>query len=74
MTNQSKSVAQIWRRDKDGKESPYSQKFYSKAGVALNVAASLNQKSTSTFFIKNFYLEYIGSLETWNAHEPESSK
>lgn len=58
-----KKVGQIWYISVDGVEYPYSNKFYSKIGVAENLAKKYSASPTPyKFFVKVYHLEFIGDI------------
>jgi hypothetical protein len=57
-----KKVAQIWVTDLDGHSYPHSEKYYSKVGVAENVAEALNEERASAYFVRVYSLEFIGDI------------
>jgi hypothetical protein len=58
-----KKVAQLWFRNSKGEEFAFSHKFYSKVGVAENLAKEYNENSSSFYFVKVYNLEYIGDIK-----------
>jgi len=58
-----KKVAQIWVTDLDGHSYPYSEKYYSKIGVAENVAKELNEEYDSEYFVRVYSLEFVGDIK-----------
>lgn len=58
-----KKVAQIWYIDNQGVEHPYSNKFYSKIGVAENLAKKRAIYSSYAYFVRVYNLEFVGDIK-----------
>jgi hypothetical protein len=54
-----KLVAQLWYTDDKGNSFLYSNKFYSKVKVAMNIAKKRNTYSSVYYFVKVFELKEI---------------
>ena len=57
-----KKVAQIWVTYPDGYSCRWSDKYYSKIGIAENIAKELNEKYYSEYFVRFYSLEFVGDI------------